>query len=189
MPNRCIFGVTLSGLEHAYYYFAGVDANATLNWAPAVAYQLGRIPAQILLHSECGIERTLWMVFVGNRRAEQRENAVAGGLHDVSVVAIDGFNPQLQSWIDDCPGLLGIEVLHQLGGAFDVGAERGYRLAFAFGNRGICRFGYDRNLSPAQRGPWRLGGSTTGHQHCPAITAEAFAWRVVRTAFWAKVRK
>jgi hypothetical protein len=64
---------------------------------------------------------------------------LAGILHDVSVVAIDGFNHQLQSWIDHCPGLLGIEVLHQLGRAFDVGEERGYRLAFAFGNRGICR--------------------------------------------------
>ena len=35
------------------------------------------------------------MVLVGDRRAEQREDAVAGGLHDVAVVAMDRIDHQL----------------------------------------------------------------------------------------------
>jgi hypothetical protein len=98
------------------------------------------------------------MVFVGNRRTEQRENAVTGGLHDVSVVSMDRFNHQLQGRIYDCPRLFGIEAFHHLGRALDIGEERGYRLAFAFDNGGICRFGYDRNLPllNGDRGDWAV---------------------------------
>jgi hypothetical protein len=55
------------------------------------------------------------MVFVGNRRAEQRENAVTGRLHNVAIVAADGVNHQLERRIDNRTGLLGVEFLHQLG--------------------------------------------------------------------------
>jgi len=116
-------------------------------------------------------------------RAEQSENTVARGLNDVSVVTMDGFNHQLEGWIHDCPRLFGIEVLHQLGRAFDVGEERGYRLAFAFGDGGIRRLGRDRYVGGAQRGRWRLSASTSGRQCGAAIAAEALPRRVLRATF------
>ena len=71
------------------------------------------------------------MVLVRDRRAEQREDAVAGGLHDVAVVAMDRVHHQLERRIDDRARLLGIEVLHQLRRALDVGEQRRDRLALA----------------------------------------------------------
>ena len=72
------------------------------------------------------------MVFVRDGRAEDREDAVAGALHDVAVVAADRVDHQAQCRIDDCAGLLGVEVLLQLGRALDVGEQRSDRLALAF---------------------------------------------------------
>ena len=66
-----------------------------------------------------------------DRRAEQREDAVAGRLHDVAVVAMDRVDHQLQRRIDDRARLLGVEVLHQLHRALDVGEQRRDRLALA----------------------------------------------------------
>ncbi len=73
------------------------------------------------------------MVLVRDRRAEQREDAVAGGLHDVAVVAMDRVDHQLQRRIDDRARRLRVEVLHQFRRALDVGEQRGDRLALALG--------------------------------------------------------
>jgi hypothetical protein len=43
---------------------------------------------------------------VRHRCPEQREDAIAGGLHEIPVVAMDGFNHQLESRINDCASLL-----------------------------------------------------------------------------------
>ena len=53
------------------------------------------------------------MVLVRDRRAEQREDAIAGGLHDVAVVAAHRIDHQFQRRVDDRAGFLGIEVLLQ----------------------------------------------------------------------------
>jgi hypothetical protein len=65
-----------------------LDRNTTLG------DQLGGVPAQLFLHAERRMERTLGMVFVGHRRAEQRKNAVPRRLHDIAIVTIDGIHHQ-----------------------------------------------------------------------------------------------
>ena len=77
------------------------------------------------------MERALRMVLMGDRRAEQREDAVAGRLHDIAVVAMHRVDHQLQRRVDDRARLLGIEVAHQLGRALDVGEQRRDGLALA----------------------------------------------------------
>ena len=47
------------------------------------------------------------MVLVGERSAEHREDAVAGRLHDVAVVAMDRSDHQLEGGIDDGASFLG----------------------------------------------------------------------------------
>jgi len=79
------------------------------------------------------------MVFVRERRAEQGENSIAGGLHDVAVVTMDRIDHQVQRRIDDRARLLGVEVRHQLGRALDVGEQRRDGLALALGNIGRFR--------------------------------------------------
>jgi hypothetical protein len=76
------------------------------------------------------------MVFVGNGSAEQREDPVAGGLHDVSVVTMRGVDHQFQRRIDHATSVFGIKVLHKLGRALDIGEERGNGLALALEFRG-----------------------------------------------------
>ena len=53
-----------------------------------------------LLHRQRGMQRALFMILVRDRSAEQRENAVAGGLDDVSVVPMDRVDHQLQCGMD-----------------------------------------------------------------------------------------
>ncbi len=51
------------------------------------------------------------MVLVRDRRAEQREDAIAGALHDVAVVAMDRVDHQLERRIDNRARFFGVEVL------------------------------------------------------------------------------
>jgi hypothetical protein len=71
------------------------------------------------------------MVLVRNRRSEQRENPIAGGLHDVAAIAMDRIDHQLECWVDNRPGLFRVKVLHQLHRPFDIGEQRRYGLALA----------------------------------------------------------
>ena len=90
------------------------------------------------------------MVLVRDGRTKQREDPVAGGLHDVAVVAVDRVDHQLQCGIDNRARLFGIEVLLKLGRALDVGEKRGDRLAFAVGgerfNRRVGRYANRRSI-------------------------------------------
>ena len=71
------------------------------------------------------------MVLMCDRRAEQREDAVAGRLHDIAVIAPDGVDHEFQRWIDDRARFFGVEIRHQLGRALDVGEKRRDGLALA----------------------------------------------------------
>jgi hypothetical protein len=72
------------------------------------------------------------MVLVRERCAEQREDTIAGRLHDVAVVTIDRIDHQLQCRIDDRARFFGVEILLQLGRSLDVCEQRRDRLALAF---------------------------------------------------------
>jgi hypothetical protein len=65
---------------------------------------------QFLLDRERGVKRTLGMVLMGNRRAEHRENAVAGRLGNIAVKAMDRVHHKLQYRVDDRARLFGIEL-------------------------------------------------------------------------------
>jgi hypothetical protein len=94
------------------------------------------------LQAERGVERALRMILVSDWRAEQREDAVAGRLHDIAVVAMDCVDHQPQSGVDNCAGLLGIEVRHQFGRALDVGEQGGDGFALTV-EGGVRGFGGD----------------------------------------------
>jgi hypothetical protein len=53
------------------------------------------------------IQGPLRMVFVRDRSAEDREDAITGALHDVAVISSHRVDHQLQSKIDDRPRLFG----------------------------------------------------------------------------------
>ena len=71
------------------------------------------------------------MILVRNRRAEQREDAVAGRLRNVAAVAMHRRHHELQHRVDDRARFFGIEIAHQLRRVLDVREQRRDRLALA----------------------------------------------------------
>ena len=67
--------------------------------------------SKLLLHLEGGIKRALRMILMRNWCTEQRKDPIAGRLHDIAVVAMDGVDHKFQRGIDNRPGLFGVQVL------------------------------------------------------------------------------
>src|ERR1700735_5714496 len=82
------------------------------------------------------------MILVRDRRAEDREDAVAGALHYVAVVAADRVDQQAKCRIDNRARFFGIEVLLQLRRSLDIGKQCRDRLALAFNIFGSGRLSY-----------------------------------------------
>ena len=123
MPDRCVFNLPVAGCERADHDFAGVYADANLDRCAPFGLEPRAIFQQLFLHPQPGIERALRVVLVGERCTEHREDAVAGRLHDVAVVAMDRCDHQLESGIDDGASFLRVEVLLQFGRALDIGKQ------------------------------------------------------------------
>src|SRR5271156_6168301 len=131
------------------------------------------------------------MVLMGKRRAKQREDAVARGLHDITIVAMDRVDHQLEGGIDERARCFGIEVFHQIHRALDIGEERGDGLALTVDRR------VGRRLHPHPRGDVNLNAASRllavcacgwsrrrgrGGQCCAAIRTEGFAGLRLSTA-------
>ena len=88
MSDRRILSLTRASSNRTDYHFTGVDADTALNRYAASGQHFSRISFEFFLQAQRRIERALRMVLVRHRRAEQGEDAVAGRLHDVAVVAM-----------------------------------------------------------------------------------------------------
>jgi hypothetical protein len=95
MPDGRVLRLSGAGGDRMHHHLARVHANAPFDWHSAIRKHLRRVSAQLLLKPERGVERPLRMVLMRHRRAKQHEDAVTGGLHDVAVVAMRGFDHQL----------------------------------------------------------------------------------------------
>jgi hypothetical protein len=93
--------------------------------------QLVGVTLELVQHSQRSVERALRVVFMRDRRTKQSEDAVTRGLRDVAAVALHRLHHQLESRIDDCAGLLGVEVLYQVHRSLDVREQHSDRLALA----------------------------------------------------------
>ena len=71
------------------------------------------------------------MILVGERRAEERHDAVAHHLVHGALVAVDGLHHPLEHGVEELARLLGIAVGEQLHRALEVGEEDGDLLALA----------------------------------------------------------
>jgi hypothetical protein len=82
------------------------------------------------------------MVFMSHRCAEQCEDAVAGGLGDITAVPAHCLHHQLERRIDDGAGFFGVEVLDQIHRSFDVGEQHSDCLALTLDIFGRCNITY-----------------------------------------------
>ncbi len=133
MPDRRVLGLSRAGCERSHHRLARIDADSHFERSIAGLAQARGVAPHLLLHPHGGVERALRMVLVGERRAEQRENSVAGGLHDIAVIPMDRIHHQLERRIHNRARLLGVKVFHQLHRALDVREQRRDCLALALG--------------------------------------------------------
>ena len=143
MPDRRVLGMPRGSLDRAHHDFASIHADADLDRRQASFAECRRVAPEIFLHPQRRIQRALRMVLVGERSAEHREDAVAGRLHHVAIVAIHRRDHELEGGIDDRAGFLRIEVLLQLGRALDIGEQRRNGLALALHDVRPGGFGSD----------------------------------------------
>src|SRR5437870_8514677 len=113
-----------TGLDRIRHHFTGVDTDAGFERAQPFSGATLLFRAQLSLHIERRIQRALRMVLIRCRRAEQREDTVAGRPCDVTLVAPHRFDHDAQRRIDDCVRRLGVEVFHQLRRPLEVREER-----------------------------------------------------------------
>ena len=134
MPDRGVLGLRFTGAYRSHHDFAGVRAHSDLQRRTPFGSQAVGVAAHLVLHPHGRMNRALRMILVRERRAEHRENPVAGGLHDVAVVAAHRVDHQLERGIDDRARLFRIEILLELGRSLDIREQRGDRLALALGD-------------------------------------------------------
>ena len=105
--------------QRPHQHFAGVDADADLQVEPS----LGVEGFQRALHAERGAQRTLGVVLVCRRRAEQREDRVADDLVDgASECGHVGHEP-LEALVDEVLDLFGIGGLAHRGEPDQIGEQ------------------------------------------------------------------
>jgi hypothetical protein len=101
MPDGSVLGMRVAGLDGSDNHFSAVDAHPNRQRRLPPLAQLVGVTLEIFLHPAGGVQGSLRMILMGDRRSEQRENAIAGGLHDIAVVAMRGVHHEFKRWIDD----------------------------------------------------------------------------------------
>ena len=173
----------VAGLNLANHDLAGIHAGPDLDRRASLAAQpvadsAGSPPAS----RKRRVQRALRMVLVRDRRAEQREDAVAGRLHDMAVIAAHRVDHQLQGRIDDRARFFGIEILLKPGRVDDVDEQRGDELALAFGTS-VASFSSGSEAGSRSRA-FRL----LGRERAAALIAEFRSWPIELAAFGAGAR-
>jgi hypothetical protein len=90
-----------------------------------------RVALQRLLHPQGGVARADRVVLMGERRAEERHDAVAHHLVHRALVAVHRLHHSLQHRIEEFARLLGVAVGQQLHRALQVREEDGDLLPLA----------------------------------------------------------
>ena len=118
------------------------------------------------------------MILVRDRRTEQGEDSVAGGLHDVAVVMVHRVDHQVQGRIYQGARRFGIEFLHQIHRTLDIFEQCSNGLPLFVARIGYGSLGRYTNcalrrcVTPGRK---RLGRDTGLKSHA-ALSAE-FEWR------------
>jgi hypothetical protein len=127
--------------DRAHHDLAGVEAHADVHRGAAGPLELVRVEVHPPLHSQCGVAGSHRVVFVSQRGAEERHDAVAHDLVHGTLVAVHRLHHALDHGIEEFTCFLGIAVGQQLHGALQVGEEHRHLLAFPFeGGFGVQNF-------------------------------------------------
>ena len=145
MADRHVIRMQVVLADRADHDRTAVHADADLQVDALLAAQPLGVAPPAFLHPQRCEQRPLGVVFVSQRCAEQREDAVAHGLCHVALVAMDRVHHELECGVDDRARVFRVEVFDEGHRALDVGEQRGDRLAFAVD----APAGFERNLFSA----------------------------------------
>jgi hypothetical protein len=122
--------------------------------------QLLRVAADGLLHPQRCITSAHRVILMGERRPEQRHDAVAHYLIHGSLVVMDSFHHPIEDWRENFARFLGIAVGKQFHRTLQIGKEHCYlfTLAFERGSRNQNSFGEMRRQVILWSGETRLSG-------------------------------
>ena len=96
---------------------------------PSRAAQLGRVLADVVEHLQRRVAGAPGVVLVGDRRAEDGHDPVAGELVDGALEALDGVGEDREEALHDLAPLLGVVLLGEVHRPLDVGEQHGHLLA------------------------------------------------------------
>jgi hypothetical protein len=121
--------------DRAHDDLARVEPHLDLHvHAVLVAYLLGVLPHQ-LLHPERGEARPHGVVFLGERRSEERHDPIAHHLVHRALVVPDGLHHALEQGVEDLAGFFRIAVGEELHGGLHVGEQHRHVLALCLQRR------------------------------------------------------
>jgi hypothetical protein len=132
-------GVAERGVLHAevladrpHHHLAGVEAHADREAEPLRAAELRRVGGELVLEMERRVAGAPGVVLVGDRRPEQRHDAVARELVDRALEAVDALAEDREEAVHDPPPLLRVAALGELHRAHHVGEQHRHLLALPF---------------------------------------------------------
>jgi hypothetical protein len=116
---------------------------------------------------EAGEDSALRIIFVGNRRAEERQQAIAHEPGDRSLVSMDGRRHPLEGAVHDLGPVFWIEPFGEAGGVHHVDEQDREEASFAAHSSGLPRSGVERDrlFLPANHAALLF--------HRPSVLAEA----------------
>jgi len=118
--------------DRAHHDLSGVDADADLHLHALRVAQLIGVAPHDLLHPERGIARAHRVIFMGQRRAEERHDAVAHHLVHGTLVVVDGLHHAFEDRVEKLPRILGIAVGEQFHRTLEVREEDRHLLTLTF---------------------------------------------------------
>jgi hypothetical protein len=121
-----------AAVDGPHHHLAGVEPDPDLHGDAMGTLELIAVAADALLHTQCRVTRPYGVIFMGQRRSEERHDAIAHHLIHRALVAVDRLHHALQYRVEELPGLLGVAVGQQLHGAFEIRKQHGHLLALAF---------------------------------------------------------
>jgi hypothetical protein len=138
LPNRRVVHAEVAA-NRPHDDITRVKPDPDANGSPLSPPHVFRVSLYRFLHPQRGVTGAHGMIFMGDGRAKQRHDSVAHHLVDRTLVPMDRVHHQLEHWIEDLPGLLGVAIGQQLHRALEVGEENGDLLALALERRLGCQ--------------------------------------------------
>ena len=177
--------------DRPHHHLARVDPDPHREVDALAAPQLGRVGGELLLEVQRRVAGALGVVLVGDRRPEQRHDAVAGELVDGALEAVDALGEDREEAIHHLAPRLGIGALGEVHRAHHVGEENRDLLALALEGAAGCAdlLGEVRGGLGAGVGRAACGAAAFGFaQRVAAGVAELRVGRVLGAAARARER-